>query len=284
MTPWPRKEVRGVELGADPARESCFKVVQTDAEMEDWPDLSDQSRRERLHRHMNNELGALEIAAQAVVDFPEMPWELRMALARQASDESRHSAMLLRRVKELGGYKGQFPIANYEWGVTSLIETLPGRLAVQNRTFEAGLIDLLGSLKVVWRQHGDDTTADLLDGILADEIVHVRFANRWLKRMTEDNPRILLQVAQAVRFLGRINGQLLPKPGEINAAGVTLGEERLLAPAVNVQDRLEAEFSEDEVLEVLKQAGFRSILPANLKERTDGHRPQPATAATAPAW
>ena len=44
---------------------------------------------------------------------------------------------------------------------------------------------------------------------------------------------------------------------------------RLQAPAVNVEDRLEAEFTEDEVLEVLKQAGFRSILPAVFKERAD---------------
>jgi uncharacterized ferritin-like protein (DUF455 family) len=234
---------------------------------------------------MNNELGALEIAAQAIVDFPETHWDLKMALARQASDEARHSAMLFRRLKEIGGHKGQFPVANYEWGVAEMIDTLPGRLAVQNRTFEAGLIDLLGSLKIVWREAGDHVTADLLDGILADEIIHVRFANRWLKRMTEENPRILLQVAQAVRYLSRVNTALLPTPGEINAAGIVLTESRLLAPVVNVEDRLEAEFSEDEVLEVLKQAGFRSILPTKLKDRTDVNRPQPQQHASAtPAW
>jgi len=43
-------------------------------------------------------------------------------------------------------------------------------------------------------------------------------------------------------------------------------EERTAPPAVNVEDRLAAEFTEAEVLEVLNQAGFRSILPAPLKE------------------
>ena len=269
MTPWPKKQVQSVELAADPARESCFKVVNTDAEMEEWHDISLQSRRERLHRHMNNELGALEIAAQCLVDFPECPWDLRFALARQASDEARHSAMLKRRMEELGGVKGQFPIANYEWGVTKLIETLAGRLAVQNRTFEAGLIDLLGSLRIVWRDAGDQVTADLLDSILADEIMHVRYANRWLKRMTEQNPRVLLSVAMAVRFLRHIDKSLEAKVGDINAAGTTLSEQRLSAPAVNIEGRLEAEFTEDEVLEVLKQAGFRSILPDRLKGETN---------------
>ena len=276
-TAWPRKNVQGVELAADPAREACFKVVHTDAGMEDWPDISIQSRRERLHRHMNNELGALEIAAQCLVDFNTAPWDIRMSLARQASDESRHAAMLYRRLLELGGHKGQFPIANYEWGVTAMIDDLPGRLAVQNRTFEAGLIDLLGSLRVIWREAGDIETSDLLDGILADEILHVRFANRWLKKTTEENPRVLLRVAMAVRFLSRINAALAPKPGDVNAAGTTFTETRLQAPAVNVEGRLEAEFSEEEVLEVLKQAGFRSILPAAMKDGSHGTDQRAAT-------
>jgi bacterioferritin (cytochrome b1) len=278
MSTWPAKDVRGVTLAADPARESCFRVVNTDDEMEEWPDTSIQSRQERLHRHMNIELGALEIAAQMLVDFPETPWDLRMALARQASDEARHAAMLFRRLAELGGTKGQFPIANFEWGVTMRISQLPGRLAVQNRTFEAGLIDLLGSLQTIWREAGDHETADMLDSILADEIGHVRFANRWLKRLTIENPRVLLSVAMAVRYLRGVNASLQPQVGEVNAAGVAFSEHRLSAPAVNVEGRLEAEFSEEEVLEVLKQAGFRSILPDALKDRDHGSNRHAPTA------
>jgi hypothetical protein len=264
------KVVGGVVLRRDPARESCFNVVHTDADMQDWPDMSPVSRRERLHRHMNNEAGAMEIAARCLVDFPETPWDLRMALARQVSDESRHASLLHARLKELDGFKGEFPIANFEWGVTLMLEDLPGRLAVQNRTFEAGLIDILGTLRNRWREAGDDTTADMLEGILADEITHVRFANRWIKKLTEQDPRVLLKVAMAVRFLGRVNQQLAPKPGDLNAVGVAWTEERRQAPAVNVEDRRAAEFSEEEIAEVLKQAGFRSILPGVVTgERAD---------------
>lgn len=264
----PTKTVGGVTLRQDPAREACFKVVDTDAEMQDWPGMTPEAQRERLHRHMNNEAGALEIAAKALADFPDAPWELRMQLARQASDESRHALVLYGRLRELGGRKGEFPVANYEWGVTDMLDNLPGRLAVQNRTFEAGLIDLLGSLRNTWRAAGDHATADLLDGILADEITHVRFANRWIRRLTEEDPRVLLKVALAVRFLARSNSQLAPKPGTVNAAGTMITEDRTLPPAVNVEDRLAAEFTEEEVLEVLNQAGFRSILPDALKGRS----------------
>jgi hypothetical protein len=257
------KAVRGVTLRKDPAREDCFTVVHTDAEMAEWPDMSDTSRRERLHRQMNNELGVLEIASQSLVDFPETAWDLRLAMARQCFDEARHALSLLRRLGEIGGRKGEFPIANFEWGVTLMLEDLPGRLAVENRTFEAGLIDILGQLRHVWREHGDDTTAELFDAILADEITHVRFANRWIKRLTEEDPRVLLKVALAIRHLRRVNSALLPQPGEVNVVGITIPEKT--APAVNVQGRLEAEFTQAEVLEVLRQAGFRSIIPDEIR-------------------
>jgi len=264
-TALPTKVVRGVALYADPAREPCFTVVGTDAEMHEWPDMSDISRRERLHRHMNNECVAMEIASQALVDFADAPWDLRMAIARQASDESRHVAILLRRYRQLGGVKGDFPVSNYEWNLCGMIDNLPGRLAIENRTFEAGLIDILGQLRTTWRNAGDHETADALEAILADEITHVRFANRWIRKFTEEQPRVLLQVAQAIRFLRAVNAALAAEPGEVNAVGTALSEQRLAPPSVYVDGRLEAGFTEEEVLEVLKQAGFRSILPSHVK-------------------
>ena len=255
-----RKVVRGVTLRADPAREPCFDVVHHDIEMKNWPGGEGEAGREKLHRHMNNETGAIEIAAQCLADFPQAPWDLRMRLARQCADESRHSEVLLRRLREMGGRKGEFPVANFEWGVTLMVDNLPGRLAIQNRTFEAGLIDILGTLRKVWQQAGDDTTADVLDGILADEITHVRFANQWIRRMTEENPAILLQVAQAVQFLGQANQAMQVDADAVDAAGTAVQAHKLQVE-INVEGRLEAEFTEEEVLEVLKKAGFQSILP-----------------------
>ncbi len=263
--PTSTKVVRGVTLHGEPAREAIFNVVSTDAEMAEWPGMSDESRRERLHRHMNNECVAMEIASQAVADFPDAPWDLRMSIARQAADESRHVEILYRRLLELGGRKGEFPVSNYEWSVTGMIDNLPGRLAIENRTFEAGLIDILGQLKTTWREAGDDRTADALEAILADEITHVRFANRWIKLLTERDPRVLLRVAQAIRYLRAVNAALAPEVGSVNAVGVTLTEEKVQPPAVNVSGRLEAGFTEEEVLEVLRQAGFRSIIPEQLR-------------------
>ena len=68
MEPFETKVVRGVTLRKDPSREPCFTVADTDDQMISWPDWSDQSKRERIHRHMNNEMTTTEVAAQCLLD------------------------------------------------------------------------------------------------------------------------------------------------------------------------------------------------------------------------
>jgi hypothetical protein len=253
------KVVCGVTLRKDPARESCFNVVDTDAEMVAWEDMSPPSRRERLHRHMNNEMGSLEIAAQCLADFPDAPWDLRMQLARQVWDESRHVTALHRRLRQLGGFKGEFPVANFEWTVTCLLDSLVGRLTLQNRTFEAGALDLMARLPGYWRDAGDGETADLLDSIAADEIQHVRFANQWIRKLTSEDKRLLFKVAHAVRFLADVNAAFAPAPGQKNAVGEVIESVGKVAP-INVADRELAEFSKEDIAEILRQAGFAALL------------------------
>jgi uncharacterized ferritin-like protein (DUF455 family) len=254
-------ERNGIRLRRDPAREDCFTIVHTDAEMHEWPGMSELARRERIHRHMNNEIGSLEIAAQTLVDFPEAPWELRMQLARQCWDETRHVRALYRRLRELGGRKGEFPVSNFEWTVTCALDSLAGRLAVQNRTFEAGQMDIVGKVVGDWREAGDERTAETLEGILADEIQHVRFANQWIRRLAQEDKRVLLKVAVAMRLLAAATAALAPTPGTLNAVGTPIRDAGERVPMVNVDDRRLAGFTDDEIHEILRQAGFRSLLP-----------------------
>ena len=256
-----------LKLREEPQRDSCFRVVRDEADMQEYEKNTDVGRREMLHRHMSNEITSLDIAAQCLVDFPDAPWELRMELARQSWDETRHVLVLWRRLRELGGYKGEFPISTFEWCVTSAIGDLAGRLATQNRTFEAGAMDVVGGLiRVVRDQMHDDETARLLEGILADEVQHVRFANRWIKRMVAADKRVLMRVAAAIRFLSVSNSLLQAKSGETDAAGRVFESPQERVPAVNVEDRKLAEFSDDEIYEILRQAGFRTLIPEEEKE------------------
>jgi uncharacterized ferritin-like protein (DUF455 family) len=248
-------------LREPPARDACFDVVLRDAEMHEYDGSDPRALRETVHRHMSNEITSLDIAAQCLAEFPDAPWELRLELARQCWDESRHVAVLERRLRELGGRKGEFPISTFEWSITCALDSLAARLATQNRTFEAGAMDVVGSLAPAVREVGDAETAAVLDGILADEVHHVRFANRWIKAMVAQDRRVLLKVASAVRFLAEANAALLASAGEENAVGRVMADPAERVPAVNVEDRRLAEFTDDEIHEILRQAGFRSLIP-----------------------
>lgn len=254
-------ELEGIRLRQDPARDECFRIVRRDTEMHEHDPDSDLGARETVHRHMSNEITSLDIAAQMLVEFPNAPWELRMELARQSWDEARHISVLYRRLLEMGGHKGEFPISTFEWSITCSLDSIAARLATQNRTFEAGAMDVVKGLTRAFHGIGDEQTSAVLDGILADEIQHVRFANRWIKRLAEQDRRVLLKVAMAVRLIAEANSRFGAKEGEVNAVGRTLKDYNETVPAVNIEDRKLADFSDEEVEEVLRQAGFRSLVP-----------------------
>jgi uncharacterized ferritin-like protein (DUF455 family) len=144
-----------------------------------------------------------------------------------------------------------------------MMDSLSARLATQNRTFEGGEIDLLRHLVGVWRDEGDHETADLLDGILADEIQHVRLANQWFKQMSRQDPTVLLRLASAVNFLKRVTQAFQPAPGEVNAAGVNLTGFEHIEMLSNVEDRLRAGFTEREIEQIqLQESQLRATAAA----------------------
>ena len=259
--------IRGIPVRKGPAREACFRVVEentalearADPAVEPGKDMCDANRRNKLHTHMHNEMQSIEIAAQCLVDFPEAAWELRMELARQCWDESRHARLLYRRLRELGGRKVEFPVMHFEWSITCLQDSLAARLAIQNRTFEGGEIDILKVDAQMWRDGGDAVTADLIEGILSDELHHVRFANRWLKRLAKENPANLLKVVKGLAFMKRVLTAYSPVGPELNSAEARIQQTAMKSPT-NVEDRRLAEFSEQEIADLLRRDGFGELV------------------------
>lgn len=191
---------------------------------------------EFFHRQMNEEINSIECSAQSLSDFPEAEWELRMWLARQCADEARHAIMFRRILEARGGYVGQFPVLNFQYRIITKIDTLIGRLAVQNRSFEAGGIDAIAFAIEETRAQGDLDVTELHEAQLADEIVHVRFANEWIHTWVQQNPRSLLHIGVAMTAAEKAFFQVMGTEGTV---GVRFAAAR--------QGRLEAGFSLDEV-------------------------------------
>jgi len=258
-------EVRGVTLRRDPAREPCFTIGYHETEVRAARDYASVSAvRSMLHREYNNEVQNAEIAAQTLVDFPEAPWELRMQLARQCWDETRHARMFLRRVEELGGRKGESPIKNGDWGIVGMIDTLPGRLLVQHRLFEGGVIDSFRQVARGFRESGDARTAEMFEVILADEIQHVRFANQWLRHFTRE-PRAVMQMAAALHFASGVMRALQPQAGDRSLDDVDLAAVDH-AIVVNTEDRQHAGFTEAEITDLVQQGHASAPQPQSFTE------------------
>ena len=149
---------------------------------------------------------------------------------------------------------------HFEWGITCVQDSLAARLAIQNRSFEGGEMDVLREHVGMWRDAGDEETAELLEGILVDEIQHVRFANRWLKRLAKDDPSSLLKVLKGLGFMKEATRAYAPEEGQANASGASITATSHLSP-LNVEDRRLAEFTDDELAELLRQEGFGAIVP-----------------------
>ena len=185
-------------LADNPVRDSRFNVADR------WSDCTDFAKDDPLreieffHRQMNEEVDSLECSARNLSDFSDTPWELRMSLARQCVDEARHARMFRRIFESRGGRIGEYPVLNFQYRIVMNLDSLISRLAVQNRSFEAGGLDAIKSGIEVAAQNGDEELVALFEAQGADEISHVRFANDWIRRATADDPRIVLQIGAAL--------------------------------------------------------------------------------------
>ena len=227
-------------FGEAPARDGRFTVRETWAEMTNIPPEDPRHHQEFLHRQMNEEVNGLEIAARNLVDFPDADWDLRMAIARQCWDEARHIVMFRRCYERRGGRVGEYPVLNFQYRIATRLESLVGRLAVQNRSFEAAGIDAIQDGIREAREAGSEDLVELLDTQLADEVQHVRYANEWVKRLVErGGPEATFKMVRAV--------------SQANAAMRQVAGEALTSYPVAEEVRREAGFEPGEI-EAVKES------------------------------
>jgi uncharacterized ferritin-like protein (DUF455 family) len=186
-------------FGDSPTRDSRFEVRELLQDMANLPHDHPDVSLEFLLRQLNEELNAMEIAARNLVDFPGEDWGLRMAIARQCSDEARHAIAFRRLLEARGGSLGKYPVLNFQFRIMTSIPSLIGRLAVSNRSFEASGIDAINDGLSSSRHKDDVEFTSLFDQQLADEVQHVRFANVWIKKLVErEGAKAVMALARAV--------------------------------------------------------------------------------------
>jgi hypothetical protein len=223
-------------FASDPARDERFVVKERWIDCDNYPGDHPLHKVQFFHRQMNEEVDSLEASAQSLVDFPDVAWPLRLALARQCADEARHAVAYRAQVERRGGRVGQFPVLNFQYRIITARTDLISRLVIQNRSFEAGGLDAIAYGVDEARRVGDHDLAEFYEAQLADEISHVRFANEWMRKALKDDPRTLLRMGVSLNAAAQAFRQVMGAEGTEGAD----------YPAA-VQARLDAGFTPDEV-------------------------------------
>lgn len=142
-----------------------------------------------LHSFANHELLAIEMMAAALLIYPHNTEEdirFKRGIVSALKDEQKHLGLYIGRLNELGYEFGDFPLNDFFWRQMPKLKTANQYTAVMALTFEAANLDFAQYYEGIFRNFGDDKTADILKIVLEDEISHVAFGAHWMKRWRED--------------------------------------------------------------------------------------------------
>ena len=161
------------------------------------PERPDASERARglMHGIFVGEIQALEGAGRTCFDFEtgtpdsidNVPFALKLDMARQAWDEARHVEISVKLSEWMGTEIGQYAENTVLFEAACSTDPVL-RLAGVNRALEGLAIDVFTTMKEFGDIAGDPYLEFCEDWMLADEVTHVKMGSDWLRRVTENDP------------------------------------------------------------------------------------------------
>lgn len=209
-------------LVSTPARDSRFVPIPPDKKFPKPKPLSTPEGRIRLLHIalINLEIPAIEVCGRMIAEFPESPWAMKLELAHQIWDEARHAILCADRLRALGGTIGQFPYHHRVWEHSLEGESLAERFITTQRIHEGNGIDQTLLARDALAEVGDFESSQVMDYILADEVLHVRSGNLWLERFTsgpEERAALLRKVEERLGISASKGGPPLNREGRQKA-------------------------------------------------------------------
>jgi uncharacterized ferritin-like protein (DUF455 family) len=151
----------------------------------DRPAAAERSR-SLMHGIFVGEIQALEGAGRTCFDFDEedAPFALKLDMARQCWDESRHVEISVKLSEWMGTEIGEFTESTFLYEAACADDPVL-RLCGVNRALEGLAIDVFNTMKEFGDVSGDPVLEFCEDWMLADEVTHVKMGSDWLRRLTE---------------------------------------------------------------------------------------------------
>jgi uncharacterized ferritin-like protein (DUF455 family) len=157
----------------------------------DNPGAPDAAR-SLMHGIFMGEIQALEGAGRTCWDFKvgtaddETPFELKLDMARQCWDETRHVEISVKLSDWMGTEVGEFAESTFLYEAACNPDPVM-RLTGVNRALEGLAIDVFNTMKDFGDKTGDPVLEFCEDWMLADEVTHVKMGSDWLRRLTEND-------------------------------------------------------------------------------------------------
>ncbi len=211
------------------------------------PDAPDGAR-QLMHGIFVGEIQALEGAGRTCYDFEvgtakeEVPFELKLDMARQCWDEARHCEISIKLGEHMGTYIGEYAEQVLLFEAACNADPVL-RLTGVNRALEGLAIDVFNTM----REYGSGTDDPVLyfceDWMLADEVTHVKMGSDWLRRITANDPE---RQKQALDFQRTVD--------KLFSFGGFRGEEEENPVHLARKFRSLAGFSDDEITDLVDVA------------------------------
>ncbi len=158
----------------------------------DLPEAPDAARA-LMHGIFVGEIQALEGAGRTCWDFEvgtsdaDVPFALKLDMARQCWDEARHCEISVKLSDWMGTEIGEFSESPFLYEAACNPDPVL-RLTGVNRALEGLAIDVFNTMKEFGDVAGDPILEFCEDWMLADEVTHVKMGSDWLRRLTEKDP------------------------------------------------------------------------------------------------
>ena len=204
--------------------------------------------RSLMHGIFVGEIQALEGAGRTCFDYDtgtgrdDVPFELKLDMARQCWDEARHVEISVKLAEHMGSEIGEFGEQVLLFEAACHADPV-FRLCGVNRALEGLAIDVFNTMREYGRGTQDPVLEFCEDWMLADEVTHVKMGSDWLRRITvSDRDR----QQQALQFQRTVD--------KLFSFGGLRGEQEENPIHLAREFRRQAGFTEDEIVELVDVA------------------------------
>lgn len=169
-----------------------------------------EGRKAFMHAIAHIEFNAINLAADAVHRFRDMPSGYYGDWIAVTADEARHFGLLQNYLRKLGCQYGDFPAHGGLWDMAErTAHDVLARMALVPRVLEARGLDVTPAMIERLQAAGDSEAADILKVIYEEEIRHVAAGSRWFRYLCAQRglePRSAFRGLVQMHFTGELRG------------------------------------------------------------------------------